>query len=132
MNLNETGKQTKETEETITEKETVKLSSLETSPKKDECLELKNIKYKTMLMNGTTIQETKPSSDLDNLEKFLESEDSSIKLVCASLVCLLGICRFALQLHTIILFEPEFLYLARSPTRGFECPLTQQLCIWSN
>ena len=80
MNLNETGKQTKETEETITEEETVKLSSLETSPKKDECLELKNIKYKTMLMNGTTIQETKPSSDLDNLEKFLESERSQNKV----------------------------------------------------
>ena len=56
------------------------MSSSETSPKKDECLELKNIKYKTMLMNGTTIQETKPSSDLDNLEKFLESERSQNKV----------------------------------------------------
>ena len=43
MNSNETGNQTKETKETITEEETVKLSSSETSPKKDECLELKNI-----------------------------------------------------------------------------------------
>ena len=31
-------------------------------------------------MNGTTIQETKPSSDLDNLEKFLESERSQNKV----------------------------------------------------
>ena len=51
MNSNETGNQTKETKETITEEETVKLSSSETSPKKDECLELKNIKYKTKNLN---------------------------------------------------------------------------------
>ena len=42
--------------------------------KSDECLELKNIKYKTMLMNGSTMVETKTSSDMDNLEKFLETE----------------------------------------------------------
>ena len=42
--------------------------------KPDECLALKNIKYKTMLMNGSTMVETKTSSDMDNLEKFLETE----------------------------------------------------------
>jgi hypothetical protein len=40
----------------------------------DECNELKNIKYKTMLLNGNTLQETKSSNDLSNLEKFLEDE----------------------------------------------------------
>lgn len=40
----------------------------------DECVELKNIQYKTMLMNGNTLRETKAASDLDNLEKFLETE----------------------------------------------------------
>lgn len=44
--------------------------------KRDECIELKNIKYKTMLLSGTVIPETKSSSDLSNLEKFLE--DSKI------------------------------------------------------
>jgi len=41
---------------------------------KDECQELKNIKYKTMLLNGTQLNETKSSNDLSNLEKFLEAE----------------------------------------------------------
>lgn len=39
-----------------------------------ECQELKNIKYKTMLLNGKIIQETKSSNDLTNLDKFLENE----------------------------------------------------------
>jgi hypothetical protein len=38
----------------------------------EECIELKNIKYKTMLINGTVIQEIKSSNNLSNLEKFLE------------------------------------------------------------
>lgn len=46
----------------------------ETIVKIDECQELKNIKYKTMLLNGTPLQETKSSNDLSNLEKFLEEE----------------------------------------------------------
>ena len=46
----------------------------ETNVKIDECQELKNIKYKTMLLNGTPLQETKSSNDLSNLEKFLEEE----------------------------------------------------------
>ena len=40
----------------------------------DECQELKNIKYKTMLLNGAPVRETKSSNDLSNLEKFLEDE----------------------------------------------------------
>jgi hypothetical protein len=43
----------------------------------DECLELKNIKYKTMLLNGVPIPETKSSNDLSNLDKFLEDEKST-------------------------------------------------------
>jgi hypothetical protein len=39
-----------------------------------ECQELKNIKYKTMLLNGAPLNETKSSNDLSNLEKFLEAE----------------------------------------------------------
>lgn len=44
---------------------------------KDECIELKNIKYKTMLMNGNLIQETKSSIDLNNLEQFLENDKTN-------------------------------------------------------
>lgn len=40
----------------------------------DECVELKNIKYKSMLLNGAPIQETKSNNDLTTLEKFLENE----------------------------------------------------------
>lgn len=40
---------------------------------KDECLELKNIKYKTMLMNN--IQSSK-EPDVTNIESFLEKEKS--------------------------------------------------------
>ena len=40
----------------------------------NECQELKNIKYKTMLLNGVPLQETKSSNNLTNLDKFLENE----------------------------------------------------------
>ena len=42
--------------------------------KKDECIELKNIKYKSMLLNGNNFKETKLSNNLSSLEKFLEDE----------------------------------------------------------
>lgn len=42
-----------------------------------ECQELKNIKYKTMLLNGAPLQETKSSNDLSNLDKFLENEKNN-------------------------------------------------------
>lgn len=47
--------------------------------KKDECLELKNIKYKTMLLSGVPLKETRSSNDLSNLEKFLENEKNNNK-----------------------------------------------------
>lgn len=41
--------------------------------KKEECLELKNIKYQTMLLNNNTkIYETTPNTS--NIERFLEKE----------------------------------------------------------
>jgi len=43
----------------------------------NECQELKNIKYKTMLLNGNPLHETKSSNDLLNLEKFLENEKNN-------------------------------------------------------
>jgi len=39
-----------------------------------ESQELKNIKYKTMLYNGLHLNQTKSSSDMSSLEKFLEAE----------------------------------------------------------
>ena len=42
-----------------------------------ECQELKNIKYKTMLLNGVPLQETKSSNNLTNLDKFLENEKNN-------------------------------------------------------
>ena len=48
-----------------------------TANKKDECIELKNIKYKTMLLSGNVMKETKSSSDLTNLDKFLEDNKNS-------------------------------------------------------
>jgi len=41
------------------------------------CQELKNIKYKTMLLNGVSLHETKSSNDLSNLDKFLENEKNN-------------------------------------------------------
>jgi len=41
---------------------------------KEECQELKNIKYKTMLLNGVSLHETKSSNDLLHLDNFLENE----------------------------------------------------------
>jgi hypothetical protein len=40
----------------------------------DDCHELKNIKYKTMLLNGVSLMETKSSDNISNLDKFLETE----------------------------------------------------------
>jgi hypothetical protein len=40
----------------------------------NECQEIKNNKYKNLLLNGIHISETKSSSDLSSLEKFLEAE----------------------------------------------------------
>lgn len=45
--------------------------------KSDDCIELKNIKYKSMLMNGNALQESKHSNNLSNLEKFLEDDKNN-------------------------------------------------------
>jgi hypothetical protein len=50
---------------------------MEDSSIKTECQELKNIKYKTMLLNGVPLPETKSSNDLSNLDKFLENEKNN-------------------------------------------------------
>jgi len=42
--------------------------------KNEECQELNNIKYKTMLLNGKPFKDTKISNNLQNLEKFLEDD----------------------------------------------------------
>ena len=53
---------------------------MENKKVEEECLELKNIKYKTMLISGAPLQETKSSNDLSNLEKFLENEQNNNKI----------------------------------------------------
>jgi hypothetical protein len=45
----------------------------------EECIELKNIKYKSMILNGIPWPETKASNDLSNLEQFLENEKNNNK-----------------------------------------------------
>ena len=45
----------------------------------EECVELKNIKYKTMLMSGNVVHETKTSNDMSHLENFLENEKTNNK-----------------------------------------------------
>jgi len=42
--------------------------------KQEECIELKNIRYKTMLLSGNIPHETKTTDNLSNLEKFLEND----------------------------------------------------------
>ena len=41
---------------------------------KSDCNELKTLKYKSMILNGTPWPESKSSTDLANLDKFLENE----------------------------------------------------------
>jgi hypothetical protein len=50
---------------------------MENSEIADECQELKNIKYKTIILNGAPLQETKSSNNLSNLDKFLEDEKNT-------------------------------------------------------
>lgn len=46
--------------------------------KQDDCVELKNIKYKTMLMNGVPFKESiSQSSDIINLDAYLENEKNN-------------------------------------------------------
>lgn len=41
------------------------------------CLELKNIQYKTMLLNGVPTAESRTANSLSNLEKFLEDNKTT-------------------------------------------------------
>lgn len=50
---------------------------LEKPSQQEECIELKNIKYKTMLINGVALNESKASQSMHNLDKFLENEKNS-------------------------------------------------------
>lgn len=50
---------------------------MEESLIKTDCQELKNIKYKTMLLNGVPLPETKSFNNLSNLDKFLEHEKNN-------------------------------------------------------
>ena len=50
---------------------------MEESSTTNDCQELKNIKYKTMLLNGAPLKETKSLNDLSNLDKFLENEKNN-------------------------------------------------------
>jgi len=48
---------------------------MQSKNKQNECVELKNIKYKTMLLSGNIVNEINSSNDdLCNLEKFLEND----------------------------------------------------------
>jgi len=55
----------------------IKNKELENPTEEEECIELKNIKYKTMLINGVSLNDSKASQSMDNLEKFLENEKNS-------------------------------------------------------
>jgi hypothetical protein len=50
---------------------------MEQPNKQEECIELKNIKYKSMILNGNSWPETKTSNNLFNLEIFLENEKNN-------------------------------------------------------
>lgn len=45
--------------------------------KETECQELKNIQYKSMLLNGTNLPKTKSTNNLSMLDTFLEEEKKS-------------------------------------------------------
>jgi hypothetical protein len=58
--------------------ETTNIEIQEGCPKvQEECIELKNIKYKTMLINGVTLNESKASQSIQKLDSFLENEKHS-------------------------------------------------------
>jgi hypothetical protein len=45
----------------------------------EQCVELRNIKYKTMLLNGNPLKETKSNEDFSTLDKFLDNERNNNK-----------------------------------------------------
>jgi hypothetical protein len=55
----------------------IKNEDKEHDKSQEECIELKNIKYKTMLINGVSLNDTKASQSMYNLDKFLENEKNN-------------------------------------------------------
>lgn len=55
------------------------MESISETKNDEQCMELKNIKYKTMLISGTQLKETKTSNDISNLDKFLENDKINSK-----------------------------------------------------
>ena len=49
----------------------------EVATTKSDCQELKNIKYKSMLLTGAPLKETKSSGNLESLDLFLENEKNT-------------------------------------------------------
>lgn len=45
----------------------------------EQCVELRNIQYKTMLLTGAPLKETKSMEDFSNLDKFLDNERNNNK-----------------------------------------------------
>jgi hypothetical protein len=50
---------------------------MENEIKQEECVELKNIMYKTMLLNGKALTESSSSDNLSHLNRFLENEQKN-------------------------------------------------------
>ena len=63
--------------ESKTETENKELQHESSAQPQEECIELKNIKYKTMLINGVSLNESKQSQSIHNLDQFLENEKNS-------------------------------------------------------
>ncbi len=56
------------------------INNFATEEKKEECTELKSIKYKTMIIQGKPVVETNiKTNDLSSLDKFLEKEKNESK-----------------------------------------------------
>jgi hypothetical protein len=53
---------------------------MEEAATSEQCVELRNIKYKTMLLNGNPLKETKSMEDFSNLDKFLDNERNNNKI----------------------------------------------------
>ena len=53
---------------------------MEEAATSEQCVELRNIKYKTMLLNGNPLKETKSTEDFSNLDKFLDNERNNNKI----------------------------------------------------
>jgi hypothetical protein len=59
----------------------IKTNNINTNSRnKDDCIELKNINYKNILFNGTSLYEHKNTNDINNLDIFLENEKKNNKI----------------------------------------------------